>query len=158
MAITQETYSSYEKDFLEKVEAVRLEAYKQTGYEWMVVPKTGAYRSIKEQHNLFIQPTDGKDNDHDGLIDEADERVTKADGGQSPHNYNLARDIVPLKSKGVIWWTAPKELWKVMADIAVSYGLVSGFYFTSIYDAPHVEHTDWESIRAAWKAGDINVG
>lgn len=153
----QEGYAQAVEAFLKVVDLVRLEAYAKTGYEWTVVPHTGAYRSIKEQHGLYIQPTDGIDNDRDGKIDEADEKVTKADGGQSPHNFDLARDIVPRKKPGEFWWTAPKTLWKTMADIAVAHGLESGFYFKSIYDAPHIESEDWEKYRGLWRAGKLKV-
>jgi hypothetical protein len=155
--MNQEEYLDIEKDFLRRCDLVRLEAYATTGYEWMVVPKTGANRAIAAQHALFIQPIDGIDNDHDGKIDEPDELVTRADGGQSPHNYNLARDIVPMIRKGVIWWEAPAELWHKMGAIAEKHGLVWGGHFTSLYDAPHVEAKDWRVIRTAWKAGQIYV-
>lgn len=155
--MNQANYQLMIDNFLFLTDQIRLEAYKATGYEWMVVPKTGANRAIKEQHALYIQPTDGIDNDHDGLVDEADEKVTRADGGQSPHNFNLARDIVPMKSKGEIWWEAPKSLWKKMADIAVSHGLVSGYYFESLFDAPHVEHPRWRDARDAWRNKEIQV-
>lgn len=136
------------------VDAVRLEAYQQTGYEWVVVSAT---REIKEQHGLFMQSHDGIDNDGDGKIDEADEKVTNADGGQSPHNFKLACDCGPKLSNGEIWWAAPKSLWKTYADIAVKHGLVAGFYFKSIYDAPHIETKDWRDVKAKWKQGLIHV-
>lgn len=153
----QHEFELMRQNFLFMCDMVRLEAYAATGYEWMVVPKSGGYRGIKEQHALYIQPHDGIDNDHDGLVDEKDELVTRADGGQSPHNFDLARDIVPMKSYGVIWWEAPKSLFKQMADIAVSRNLVSGYYFKSIFDAPHVEHPKWKLAQAAWRAGEIVI-
>lgn len=137
---------------------LRLELYKTTGYEWMVVPKTGALRSIAAQHGLFIQPTDGIDNDHDGKIDEDDEFCTKADGGQSPHNFDLARDVVPMIKQGVIWWTAPKPYWDTLRKLAEAQGLVSGQSFKGFYDAPHVEAKDWRVSQAAWRKGEIIVG
>lgn len=152
-AITR--YKLIEAEFLATVELVRLEAYAATGYEWMVVPRTGAYRSIKEQHGLFIQAHDGIDNDHDGAIDEADEQVTKADGGQSPHNFNLARDIAPCKRPNDPWWNAPPELWHTMGLIAEKHDLIWGGHFKSIYDAPHIEHVRWREQRDLWKAGQL---
>lgn len=56
---------------------------------------TCSYRSPEEQHCLFIQPHDHKDNDGDGKIDEADEFVTNADSGQSKHN-KLPSDAIDL--------------------------------------------------------------
>jgi hypothetical protein len=156
--MTQLEYAEMIEDFLVRCDSVRLAAYASSGYEWMVVPKTGANRTIKEQHGLFIQATDGIDNDRDGLIDEPDERVTRADGGQSPHNFGLARDIVPLIHPGVIWWNAPASYWKNMGRIAEDQGLTWGGNFKSIYDAPHVEAKLWKRVQLAWKNGDINVG
>lgn len=50
-------------------------------------------RTWDEQNKIFNQPWDGKDNDGDGKIDEADEKVSNAKGGQSWHNYGIAFDI-----------------------------------------------------------------
>ena len=155
--MTDQDLKNMVTEFEETIKKVLQAAYVATGYEWMVVPRTGAYRSIKEQHALYIQPKDGKDNDGDGKIDEADEFVTAADGGQSPHNYNLARDLVPLSRPGQIWWTAPKMLWETMGQIAEKNGLVWGGRWKRPYDAPHVEHAGWKAVRAAWKAGEIKV-
>jgi peptidoglycan LD-endopeptidase CwlK len=53
-------------------------------------------RSFEYQHALYCQPWDKKDNDGDGKIDEADEKVTNADAGQSYHNFWLAIDFAIL--------------------------------------------------------------
>lgn len=154
----QEAYTTAVEEFLKVVDLVRLEAYEKTGYEWMVVPRTGAYRSIKEQHGLYIQAHDGIDNDKDGKVDEPDEKVTGADGGQSPHNFNLARDITPCKTKNNPWWEAPASLWKTMGGIAAAHGLVWGGTFTKLYDAPHIEAKEWRDFKTAWKEGKLTVG
>jgi hypothetical protein len=156
--MNQQEYNDMVNEFHARSLLVVRDAQIATGYIWGIVPKTGDNRTIKEQHGLFMQPTDGIDNDHDGLIDEADEFVTKCDGGQSPHNLDLAHDLVPYKSPVEIYWKAPKEIWKAMADLAGFHGLVAGFYFKSFYDAPHVESARFRVARAAWQAGDINVG
>ena len=54
-------------------------------------------RTWKEQDALHAQPRDGKDNDGDGRIDEADEKVTNARGGQSNHNFGIAADFGVFK-------------------------------------------------------------
>lgn len=82
--------------------------------------------------------------------------VTNAKGGSSPHNFGLAVDLCPLKD-GKPDWNAPDAIWKRMADTAKEYGLVPGYYFKSIHDAPHFEHPDWKTTQAKWKAGDITV-
>jgi hypothetical protein len=156
--MTQQEYNDMIADFHARSALVIRDAQIATGFIWGIVPKTGDNRTIKEQHGLFMQPTDGIDNDRDGLIDEADEFVTKADGGQSAHNFGLAHDIVPYKTPTEIRWKAPKQWWKTMADLAVYHGLEAGFYFKNFYDAPHVESKRYREARAAWKQGEINVG
>lgn len=156
--MTQSEFLEIESDFLERVERTRLEAYAATGYEWMVVPKTGANRSIAEQHKLYMRNRNGVDDDGDGKIDEADEKVTNADGGTSPHNYNLARDICPCNKPGHIWWDAPTYLWHKMGEIAERNGLTWGGNFRTIYDAPHIESREWRKVMTAWKKGELIFG
>lgn len=139
------------------VDAVRLDAYAATGFEWVVVPKTGATRTIKEQHGLYIRSRDGVDNDGDGLIDEPDEKVTGADGGTSPHNFGMGCDCVPKLLGGRLWWKAPKSVWAIYGSIVESHGLVWGGHFKSLYDAPHMESKDWRKVRDLWRAGKIQV-
>lgn len=45
------------------------------------------HRSNEEQLLLFNQPSDGKDNNGNGIIDDKSEKVTQAKPGESPHNY-----------------------------------------------------------------------
>lgn len=54
-------------------------------------------------------------------------------------------------------WGAPKTLFKAMADIAKRMGLNPGYYFHSIFDAPHVESMTWHKQQALWKEGKIQV-
>jgi peptidoglycan L-alanyl-D-glutamate endopeptidase CwlK len=116
-----------------------------------------ATRSIKEQHGLYIQAYDGKDNDGDKKIDEPDELVTKADGGQSAHNFGMGCDCAPLLANGDVWWKAPTELWNIYGRIIEELGLTWGGHFKSIYDAPHIEDPRWHDRQAAYKAGKIQV-
>jgi len=55
---------------------------------------TDGKRSIKYQEELYNQPFDGRDNDHDGRIDEPDEKVTTV--LISPHLFGLAGDFVEI--------------------------------------------------------------
>lgn len=153
MSVYMAKLDTLDPEFRVKVDTVRLEAYKETGYEWVPVSCT---RTMKEQHGLFIRLTDHIDNDGDGLVDEPDEKVTNADQGSSPHNFGMGCDCAPMKD-GDVWWKAPKELWKIYADIAVKNGLSAGFYFKSIYDAPHIEDPAWKQRQALWRAGKLEV-
>jgi hypothetical protein len=109
-----------EKDFHDIVVNVIAEANTATGRNWVCVQ---GRRTIAYQNNLYAQPTDGKDNDGDGRIDESDEKVTNAKGGQSAHNFGLAADLAPEKSKGIIDWNAPPAIWQAMGNIAIKHGL-----------------------------------
>lgn len=54
-------------------------------------------RTWAEQDALYAQPWDGKDNDGDGRVDESDEKVTNAKGGQSNHNFGIAGDFAVFR-------------------------------------------------------------
>lgn len=139
--------------FHEIVNRVRLQFLKETGYELWV---TSCTRTIKEQHGLYIRKNDGIDNDGDGRVDEADEKVTNADGGQSSHNFGKGCDCVPVKN-GKEWWEAPKSLWAIYGRIAEEHGLTWGGHFKKLYDAPHVEDPSWKQDQALWRQGKITV-
>ena len=67
---------------------------------------TCTYRSREEQDRLFNQPWDHIDNDQDGKIDEADEKVTNARAGQSYHNFYPSRafDVAFRKPNKQLDW------------------------------------------------------
>lgn len=113
-----------------------------TGYKWVI---TSGRRTMAEQQKLYNQGRTAP-----GDI------VTNAKPGQSAHNFGLAADLAPMKD-GKIWWNAPKSVWKQMADTARGLGLTSGYYFKTIFDAPHVEHPSWKDMQAAWKKGEVQV-
>lgn len=113
-----------------------------TGYKWVI---TSGRRTMAEQQKLYNQGRTAP-----GDI------VTNAKPGQSAHNFGLAADLAPIKD-GKIWWNAPKPVWKQMADTARGLGLTSGYYFKTIFDAPHVEHPSWKDMQAAWKKGEVQV-
>lgn len=112
-------------------------------------------RTIAEQNALYCQPWDKKDNDGDGKIDESDEKVTNAKGGQSYHNYGLAIDFAILYDKdgnGVyetLSWDLIKDMdrdgqadWMEVVKVFESMpGWGWGGRWTSIKDNPHFEKT-----------------
>lgn len=67
---------------------------------------TCTYRAPEEQQKLYNQPYDHIDNDNDGKIDEADEKVTNAKPMQSYHNFYPARafDIGFKDTKNKMDW------------------------------------------------------
>jgi hypothetical protein len=131
-------------DFRSRIQSVRLDFLKETGYELAVVSTT---RTIKEQHGLFVESHDG---------DSTTDHVTDADGGQSSHNFGLGCDNCPMRGREP-WWDAPAELWQTYGRIAKEHGLVWGGDFKKFKDFPHVEGPRWRTQRTLWEAGKIQV-
>jgi peptidoglycan L-alanyl-D-glutamate endopeptidase CwlK len=80
-------------------------------------------------------------------------RVTNAMPGQSPHNYGLAFDAVPLVSGKPVWDHATTEdeaLWKRMASLGLKAGLAWGGAWRNFKDYPHFETPDfnWRDLIA----------
>ena len=113
-----------------------------TGLDWIPI---SCRRTIQEQNDLYAQ---GRT--------EAGSIVTKAKGGQSPHNFGLACDCAPIKS-GSVWWNAPQGYWDTYGAIAKSHGLTWGGDFHSIQDNPHCEMPTWKEQQALWREGKIEV-
>lgn len=108
---------------------------------------TCTHRSNAEQTALYAQPIDKKDNDGDGRIDEADEKVTQAKAGQSAHNYNpsFAFDVAFKTKDGVTIWTP--SLFDLFARLVLQDKAVTwGGHFKSMIDRPHFELTGWEKM------------
>lgn len=101
-------------------------------------------RTWAEQNALYNQPWDGKDNDGDGRIDEADEKVTKAKGGQSNHNFGIAGDFAVFRDGKYLDAYDPYTAARVhsaVADAAQDAGLDIewGGDWKSFRDLPHFE-------------------
>ena len=107
-------------------------------------------RTIHEQNELFAKGRDSEGN----IIGKI---VTRARGGQSPHNFGLACDVCPLDANDNLWWNAPDDVWHVIAIKAKELGLNDGYDFKSIKDSPHVESAQWKVAQALWKEGKLNV-
>lgn len=126
-----------------KVAALLVAAQAVTGLKWVI---TDGRRTMAEQAAIYAQGRTAP-----GKV------VSNARPGSSAHNYGLAADLAPLKKDGSVWWGAPRKIWQQMADESVKLGLTSGFYFKTIFDAPHVEDPSWKRQQALWKAGQIQV-
>lgn len=132
-----------EPAFRAKIKAV-LARLEEHGIKCVV---TSARRTIAEQDALYAQ---GRTKP--GQI------VTRAKGGQSPHNFGLAVDLCPLDKDGKLWWKAPDDVWQVIKIVAEEDpALDSGYDFKAIKDRPHIEDRGWLSTQAAWRAGKVNV-
>ena len=107
---------------------------------------TSGRRTIAEQDKLYAQGRTAPGN-----------IVTKAKGGQSPHNFGLAADLCPKKEDGALWWKAPDDVWNAMHRIGEQLGLRCGYDFKSIPDSPHYEDPNWKAQQALWLDGKIEV-
>lgn len=128
-----------------------IELAKAEGYEIRV---SQGLRTFAEQDKLFNQPRDKKDNDGDGKIDEADEKVTNARGGFSYHNYGIAVDFVFYVNGKVSW---DEKLYKNLGRWASRVGLTWGGSWRFV-DLPHCQLPNMTSIRALLECYQANGG
>jgi len=91
---------------------------------------TQTYRSIEEQDALYAQGRTAP-----GKV------VTKAKGGQSPHNYRMAADLIFVKEG----YNGP---WDKVGSMARQIGLVWGGGWHVMIDRPHVERPNWRKYIA----------
>jgi peptidoglycan LD-endopeptidase CwlK len=115
-------------------------------------------RSFDLQNELFQRPFNGKDDDGDGLVDEADEKVTNAKAGQSYHNYALAIDVVETKNGKAIW---KNPNWNLIGHIGESVGFEWGGHFNGLVDKPHFQFpkgVTYKYLLNLWKAGKVDKG
>lgn len=120
---------------------------------------TETLRSFERSTALFNQPHDGIDNDGDGKIDEADEKVTNAPGGSSFHNYGLALDFV-IQVNGLPKWTVDYN-WMLVVKCFKEKGFAWGGDFRSIKDYPHFEMTfgyTWRQLLEKHNCSDYLPG
>jgi peptidoglycan LD-endopeptidase CwlK len=64
-------------------------------------------------------------------------RVTNADAGQSPHNYRVAFDFVPVVMGKAVW--NDDSLWQRCGAIGKAVGLEWGGDFKTFPDKPHFQ-------------------
>ena len=118
---------------------------------------TETLRSFERSTALYNQPWDKKDNDGDGKIDEADEKVSNAKAGQSLHNYGVALDFVIMKDNKMNW-SVDKD-WMTVVNIFKKYGWSWGGDWKSFKDYPHLEKTNgytWQKLLALKNAGKVD--
>lgn len=115
-------------------------------------------RSFERSDKLYNQPWDGKDNDGDGKVDEADEKVTNAKGGDSMHNYKLALDFVILLD-GKMNWKVDAN-WMKVVECFKEEGWEWGGYW-KFKDHPHFQKTlghSLKQLKAKYQAKDFIKG
>lgn len=118
---------------------------------------TETMRSFERSDALYNQPWDGKDNDGDGKIDEADEKVTNAKGGQSYHNFALAIDFVNQVNGAAKW--VVDDNWMKVVKVFKKYGFDWGGDWQNFKDYPHFEMTfgySTKQLLALKNAGKVD--
>ena len=107
---------------------------------------TCTYRTNEEQQLLFNQPTDGKDNNGNGIIDDKSEKVTQTLPGQSAHNYNpsLAFDIAFINVKQKLDWS-PINFKRFTDIIKVKEPLCECGLDWKFSDSPHIQLRNWRN-------------
>lgn len=91
------------------------------------VTVTSTYRDHESQNALYAQ---GRTKP--GRI------VTKAQGGQSFHNWRVAFDVVPVVGGKAVW--DDEVLWQKLGDIGIACGLEWGGKW-KFRDYPHFQYT-----------------
>jgi peptidoglycan LD-endopeptidase CwlK len=107
---------------------------------------TSGTRTMAEQRALYNQPTDGRDNDGDGRVDESDERVTKARPGYSWHNFGVAFDVTVFRG-GKPVWDGPD--YDTAGRLGQRLGLEWGGAWTSFKDRPHFQRKTGMTLAEA---------
>lgn len=100
-------------------------------------------RTYAEQQALYLRSRNGKDDDGDGRIDEADETVTKAPAGYSNHNFGVAFDIGIFDGGKYL---PESKLYAVVGRLGSVLGLEWGGLWKNFKDEPHFQ------LRPKWAA------
>ena len=100
---------------------------------------TCTHRSVEEQEILYMISRNGKDDDGDGQIDEADEWRSNARAGQSKHNLypSEAIDVAFRKKDGKLDWS--ESLFARFAVYMKRHGMNWGGDWKKRKDTPHYE-------------------
>jgi peptidoglycan L-alanyl-D-glutamate endopeptidase CwlK len=134
-------------DRTEKVLASLASSFRPTAREFVNQARAEGYpvvltdgtRTMAEQRRLYAQGRTAP-----GKI------VTNADAGESPHNFGLSIDFAFGDALGKPTW--PNDApWATVAQIGKDLGLVWGGDFRSFTDRPHLETSNWRTIRNAWR-------
>ena len=108
-----------------------LGACKAQGLDLLV---TCTYRSKEEQDALYAQgrTKPGK-------------KITNAQAGESPHNFSLALDFVPIVD-GKPMWNDEHPAWRTAGNLCPAYGLEWGGSWSRFRDMPHVQVPNWRGL------------
>lgn len=102
---------------------------------------TCTYRSLDEQAALYAQGRTAP-----GRI------VTRAQPGQSAHNYGLAIDVVPMRN-GKPVWSVDDPVWPRVGEYGEKAGLQwLGAPGSSFPEYPHFQHPAWRLLAQQQQA------
>ena len=118
------------------IESLAEKVKKQMDRELIII---FGYRSLEEQTKLYEQGRSAPGN-----------IVTRAQAGQSPHNFNCAVDcwVMSEDGKSIDWNNSDFKNIARSHAAAVSDKIVWGGNFQSLSDMPHWELKSWRMVRA----------
>lgn len=99
---------------------------------------TCTLRDWEEQHRLYLQGRNAPGN-----------IVTKADAGDSAHNYGLAYDVVPMRNGKPVWGTIADmdaALWARVGELGESVGLEWAGRWKSFKELAHFQSLGGRTI------------
>jgi peptidoglycan L-alanyl-D-glutamate endopeptidase CwlK len=84
--------------------------------------------------------------------------VTKAQPGESAHNYGAAFDVCfagpdPYLHKYEVEHGTPDPLWNLLGDTGAKLGLEWGGTWKSFKDRPHFQRPDWRTLKSTHGGG-----
>ena len=130
-------------DLHTKVTAMASEFINRCKAEGIDVLITSTYRDAESQNELYAQgrTTPGK-------------VVTKANAGQSYHNWKVAFDVVPIRNGKPVWGTKGEDLvlWERVGAIGEGLGLEWAWRWTNNKEMAHFQYTGGLKI-ADFQAG-----
>lgn len=114
-----------------------LQSAENIGIDLRIVPTTGGRRTAELQNQLFAIGRGDDEGKH--------QKVTNAKGGDSPHNYGMAIDVVQVKDGKTIELGKSTDLTWVRW-LANNAGLEWGGDWKKFKDAPHFQDTEGKSM------------
>jgi hypothetical protein len=150
--------STYDAALREMVDKAYLASQNWQRQQWRA-ERSGAHPDIVEFERVFIRRCKKlgiplfahsmvrSRHDQDKLFADG---VTQAKGGESPHNYGLAVDIV----HGVKAWGLSRREWDLLGHVGMEVakskgiGVAWGGNWPSFYDPAHWELTGWKRFMS----------
>ncbi len=116
---------------------------------------TSTYRSLKEQEALYLQGRASLEEVNRARSLVGLRPITQVENRivtylrESPHNYGLAFDFVPLRNGKPVW--NDNALWERCGKMIRKLNLEWGGDWKDFQDKPHVQVKNWQSYKTGAK-------